>query len=425
MAMAVPLTTSDIEQPLDATTKDTQSGNSKDLLVASLLEKHCRSYGTCDDEALVDNMTYTMARMKSWKTLWSVHRTVWESAYLWKIVSSLYLLAFITAFLAYNLLSDPGLLDTEKFSNITTVMTVFVSLTLSFFLSSAVSRWGRTVDGFEQIFNSIRMLSLQLHALGAESEPMNKCLRYALLSAYFLVSDLITSQAGPQKRKDGMKEMIRALENSPDMYAHLTTTERINLEKHPGDRPYQMWLWIATLLGRMAKDKIIPGMQTPTYGRIMNLAQQCQEGLRTVRAAVLVQMPYRYVHVLAFLVHVECILLSISLGLSLGVSYHGLRQYADHYYLVHSTNTTVVPAHEITPLTTQIQTLIVEGIKGVFAPLLYQAFLDIGVTISSPFTSPEAAIPVQRLLEELGRDLKQANILLEELPSWEKPCFSG
>jgi hypothetical protein len=171
----------------------------------------------------------------------------------------------------------------------------------------------------------------------------------------------------------------------------------------------------------MANDEVIPGMATPTYGRIMNLAQKSQEGLRTVRAAVLVQMPYRYVHLLAFLVHMECIFLAISMGLAVGVSYHGMRQYADHYYF----KTGALEEQNITPLTTQIQNLIVELMKGICAPLLYQAFLDIGVTVSSPFATPEAAIPVQRLLEEIGKDLEQANSLLDALPSWERACFSS
>jgi hypothetical protein len=121
-------------------------------------------------------------------------------------------------------------------------MTIFVSLTLSFFLSSAVTRWSTAVDGFEQIFNSIRMLSLQLHALGADLESSNKCLRYALLSAYFLVVELNTTQEGPQKQQEAMSNMLKALENAPAAYAHLTTAERLNLEKHPGDKPYQMLL---------------------------------------------------------------------------------------------------------------------------------------------------------------------------------------
>jgi hypothetical protein len=370
---------------------------------------------------VTDNMTYDMVAMKSWRVLLQSVKTVWDDQWLWTHLMQLLALALGTAFLAYNGLPDPGHLDTEKFGNVCAIMTVFVSLSLSFFLSSAVNRWLTSVDGFEQIFNSVRMLSFQLHALGAESAHASMCLRYALMSAHFLVLDLVTIRVKPGKRARALTEMLQAFENAPAKYAHLTTKERAILEKHVGDKPFVMWVWVSTLFGRMAMEKEIPGMATSTYGRIMNLAQQCQEGLRTVRAAVLVQMPYRYVHILAFLVHLECIFLAINLGLALGVSFHGFRLHVTHYYL----KTQVVNPSSLVPLTTQIQTLIVETLKGVFAPILYEAFFAIGVAISSPFSTPEAAFPVERMIEDLSRDLEKSDMLIRDLPSWTRPSFTA
>eukprot|EP00928_Gymnodinium_smaydae_P063296 TRINITY_DN46925_c0_g1_i1.p1 TRINITY_DN46925_c0_g1~~TRINITY_DN46925_c0_g1_i1.p1 ORF type:complete len:414 (-),score=31.10 TRINITY_DN46925_c0_g1_i1:285-1526(-) len=373
-----------------------------------------------EEDAVIDTMTYSMSWLKTWGVLVAVRGTVWESPGLWMLMMKLMLISICIAFMAYNLLPDPGLLDVSKFTGIVTVMSLFVSLMLSFFLSNAVSRWLKSVDGFEQIFNSIRMLSMQLHALGICQERLTLCLRYALMSAHFLIYDLSTVTLTKEKKDACLSQMWNTYVSAKSDYAHITEKEHDVLERHSGDRPSQMWLWISTLLGRMAMDGQIPGMATPTYGRIMDLAQDAQEGIRTVRTAVLVQMPYRYVHLLAFLVHLECILMAVNLGLSIGVSYHGIRQYVDHYYykLADGMNDS-----QITPLTEQIQTVLIETLKGFVAPLLFQAFLDIGVAISSPFAGSQSSVPLERIIRDIEKDLAASNGLATTLPSWEKPVF--
>merc|ERR1719214_520373 len=66
-----------------------------------------------------------------------------------------------------------------------------------------------------------------------------------------------------------------------------------------------LWIWIGSLIGRMAQDGEIPPMASPTYGRIMNLAQEAHNGIRNVKASVCVQTPFVYVHMLASLVHIN------------------------------------------------------------------------------------------------------------------------
>merc|ERR1719343_1278176 len=155
----------------------------------------------------------------------------------------------------------------------------------------------------------------------------------------------------------------------------------------------------------------------------MNLAQEAQVGLRQVRISVVVQMPFVYVHTLSVLVHINSILLSVCMGLSVGVVYHGMRNYMDHYYYEKKPD----PNVEVEPMTSLIQSLVIEILKGVFGPLLYQAFLEIGIHIASPFNGSESAIPVNRLIHELERDLQQANRLADATAEvgWERPCFKS
>merc|ERR1719277_2141770 len=82
----------------------------------------------------------------------------------------------------------------------------------------------------------------------------------------------------------------------------------------------QMWFWIGSLVGRMAQDGEVPGMPTPTYGRIMNLAQVGQEFVRNVRCCVKIRVPFIYMHMLAALVMANNLMYSFNLGLTVGSS---------------------------------------------------------------------------------------------------------
>merc|ERR1719272_1248639 len=61
-------------------------------------------------------------------------------------------------------------------------------------------------------------------------------------------------------------------------------------------------------------------MASPTYGRIMNLAQHGHEGIRQVRANISVQAPFIYVHMLATLVHINNLLNAIAFGMTCGAT---------------------------------------------------------------------------------------------------------
>merc|ERR1719158_1390465 len=80
------------------------------------------------------------------------------------------------------------------------------------------------------------------------------------------------------------------------------------------DPPGMMWMWVAAMIGRLAQDAWIPPMQSPTYGRIMNLCQSAHGGIRQVRASISVQAPLSYTHMLATLVHVNNFINALSLG---------------------------------------------------------------------------------------------------------------
>merc|ERR1719472_361029 len=90
--------------------------------------------------------------------------------------------------------------------------------------------------------------------------------------------------------------------------------------KNTRDPPGIVWMWVAALIGRLAQDGWIPPMPTPTYGRIMNLCQSAHGGIRQVRAAISVQAPLTYTHMLATLVHINNLLNALTFGIVSGLS---------------------------------------------------------------------------------------------------------
>mmetsp|Transcript_23783 Transcript_23783/g.40692 ORF Transcript_23783/g.40692 Transcript_23783/m.40692 type:complete len:429 (-) Transcript_23783:142-1428(-) len=355
-----------------------------------------------------DPMTYRLAWLKGWGVFTISKQTVWDNPALWRIMTRLLLLSLVMTVIAYNFIPDPSLLNVAKFSEMNAVLSGFVTLMLSFFLSSAVSRWVSCVSGLYSMFNSIKNYGMQLHALGVDHERIHLAMRYCVLSAHFLIHELRSLKIHAERKKKANQLLWEKLESGASEYAKVDEEERKVLEL-VAEKSAQMWIWVATHLGRMAADGDVPPMASPTYGRLMNLIQAAQEGQRETRIAILVQMPLVYLHTLAYLVHVNSILFAIITGISFGCSLHGIRK---HTYTLDSmgqmNQKTVMSTISMTE---HLQMLLVQGVTGFLAPLLIQAFLQIALSIVQPFNDEDAAIPSGKLLQDLENDLLDAFII--------------
>jgi hypothetical protein len=272
---------------------------------------------------VVDSMTYTLPWLRGWSVFLMARNTVFQNRAVWSIMLRLVISGVLSGVLSITLIADPRKLDPSKFAALTDCLGFFTGLVLTFFLKSSIGRWLHCVNSYLAIFDSIRNLAMQLHALGAPRERMDTCLRYGMLSTVFIVSDVQTNCLTPENKRAEEELMWNNLEENPSEFLKVLPGEREAIAP-VGDKPWQMWLWIGSLLGRMAQDGDIPGMASPTYGRIMQLAQAAQDHIRELRSTVLVQLPFIYVHMLCICVHVTCILEFIGAGVAVGVSSHGI-----------------------------------------------------------------------------------------------------
>jgi len=374
---------------------------------------------------VMDTMTYHTRFLKTWYVFTILKHTIWTHSALWHMMRRLLILSIVVAALTYTFFPDAEHLDVSKFREITNLINIFVGLMLSFFLAASVGRWSSCVDAFVLLFNSIRNLSMQFHALGVCNDRINLVLRYGVLSAVILINDLkkmalkADDQAGAE---EAMWRRLMCVQDTPGTKYFYLTHKEFQLLRHVRDVPGTMWVWNATLIGRMAADGDVPAMNTPTYGRILDLCQRAQDSLRLVRTAMFVRTPFTYVHTLAVLVHITNAFFAVALGLTFGASLEGVVHYANSWWVEDADkrhaadNLLSLPADYCT-------TVIVESLKCIVAPMLYQAFFMLGCSVSCPFTDPAAAVPVDRMLKSLQLDLMDSERLAKNPPLWEVPRF--
>merc|ERR1740121_923724 len=113
------------------------------------------------------------------------------------------------------------------------------------------------------------------------------------------------------------------------------------------------------------------------------------------------------------------ILFAISLGLTLGSSSVGLVAYARSWAYLDEGST---GGHLSLP-SEKWQFIIISFLKCTLAPLLYQAFFEIGCAIATPHGSEDGVIPVSSMLKSLERKLRDGERLAGSPPNWERASF--
>mmetsp|Transcript_47692 Transcript_47692/g.111674 ORF Transcript_47692/g.111674 Transcript_47692/m.111674 type:complete len:412 (+) Transcript_47692:60-1295(+) len=384
-----------------------------------------------ETEEAFDSMSYDARQLVTFSVFRNFSGTVWTKPSLWKMMGILLMIAFATASIVVVFTKDPAKLDVGRFSRISSFLEVVVGLLLGFFLSSSVQRWYNCTNGFLELFDAIRGLHMQLNAVGVPRDRVHLCLRYCVVSAHCLDHDLIASAMSPEDRRAYLKERWVELtcedesgvawKDHTKSVAKLLPAEKKILESIE-DPAQTLWVWITSLLTRMAADGEIPPMATPTYGRIITIAEQAYTGIRTVRASVRVQPPYVHVQMMAALVLVNNIINAISFGMTSGV-----------------TLSTVLANSRMSPFTSKsanaaevshsLQDLTIALVLATVGPFLYQALLEVAVCIAQPFASAgkdsksPGRIPTEKLLGNLEKDLKDIEFMSSSLPWWQQAYF--
>lgn len=365
--------------------------------------------------SLRGTVDYDPTELSEWQAFLISAKTVWKNSSLWSMMTKLVLLSIGVACFVCLTSLDPTSLRVREFRLIGTYLNVFVAFLLGLFMSINLQRWLNCVDSLCRAFEAIRGMQVQLHALGATEERIHHIMRYGVCACRLLTEKLYARSLASHDREEFVKAMWMDMQEG--VYMLNKSEVQILSTKH--EPSSLIWVWVGSILGRMAQDGEIPPMPSPTFCSLVADCQRAQDSLRQVENEVSVQTPFIYVHTLAIVVHFNNILASITFGLTLGASTGVvLAQQGAHWYAVKVTSETEKPLAKV------VENVIIAVITCFVGPLLFQAFLLIGFSISSPFQLSEAAIPTDKLLDRLENTLQEGNEVARQLPgTWKAPSF--
>jgi len=381
------------------------------------------------NEGVNNSMMYKASVLGTWESFAKLNTTVWTSPRLWRMMGWLLLISLVTAVCPLALVHDPSQMNVAGLAKVSQFLNVVVGLLLGFFLTNSINRWYACVDGFLSLLDSVRNLQMQFIALGVPGDDAGCILRHALASGVLLNEQLQFDYKRLQPNFDFDAEtdrMWNVINKRPVNLGYagekktLLDETEIGLLRDTRDPPSVIWTWIAASIGRLAQDGIIPPMASPTYGRIINLLEAAHGGIRKVRAAICVQTPWNYVQCLSALVHINNAINAIILGVVGGVV---LSVSCQRYHVFSTYRGSPATIQEMEQ---ELEKLFCHCLPCVIGPLVYQALLLIGISLSQPFDDAETKIPMDRFLIQLEEDMCDGVGLIGNMESalgFEPPAF--
>lgn len=370
------------------------------------------------DEDEWDSTMYNTGEMTSWAAFLVLKGCAFDNISLWKSMGVALCVALATGMFAFML---PGfilaVLDPDQVARFGNFLTGFAGMLLGFFISLSMNRWYSCVEQFLGLLEAVRNLQMQMAALGVQKDRQRMVTRLGLLSVWLLhlslnldsddFPELAVSGEKTEKQLDELKKQKlwkQLAEFRPDL---VKADEKELLYPYKGCAGL-VWTMIASYLGRMSQDGEVPALATPTFLRCLGIVEAAYNSIREVRQLHSVRPPFIYIHTLAVLVHMNNMIVSFSVGLSFGSSLNS-----------------IMSANEGTG--SMVGTMIdwlCHYAYSVLPSLLYIAILEVSACVAQPFDHHDARFPARKFIKNMERDLKNAAIIADNPPWWEKPRFA-
>jgi len=365
-----------------------------------------------------DSTMYDGTGMTSWGVFLLLRGCAFDNISIWRSIGVALLVAVVSAALSF-FVPDAKLyvLDPEQMAKFGAFLTKFSGMLLGFFISSSMNRWYTCVAEFMALLEAVRLMQMEMSALGVPKERLETISRFGILSVWLLHLRLgLDSDDHPELERISGKATSKDLEalkrkrlwkQVEALRPGLVKPEEKELLYPHGECYGLVWTFIASLLGRMAQDGEIPPLASPTFLRILGVVEQAYNSIREVRALQKVKPPFIYVHTLAFLVHMNSMIVSCCCGLSFGFSMNHMMS----------------ERHDAASQIGAIASWSFHYCYCMLPTLLYLAILEVSVCVSQPFEHHDARIPAKRFIKNMERDLQSAMVIADNPPYWDKPSF--
>lgn len=336
--------------------------------------------------------------------------SIFTSSAVWKNMVVVIGIAIGVALAAFLLIPDPSQVNLTELNAIAAFFKVFIAFMLGLHVSASYQRFQQLVVELTGLFGAVKQTQAELATLNVPSGQRKMVERYGLLSCRLFHFELHEMFESAKKRRKEWSTKFDELEGG----GYVLRIERMELEKNlvtsQCDCSSLCWLWIASLITRMAQDGEIPPMASPTYNALLTLSKRdAIKAIRKGKQALAIQMPFPYAHMLATLVHVNNYCLAVICGLQMGTSVGNLyRAIMDMKY--------TMLGKPITNICTQMVVVLM-------IPFFYQAFLQVASLMCSPVNHVDFPLPVEPLINKLERELEAQEAIIENPPHWPAPAY--
>jgi predicted membrane chloride channel (bestrophin family) len=332
---------------------------------------------------------YDPENLTKWQALVQFDGSIFAQRALWVVI----LLQILTAVgvagaVAYTTKPDASHISSDSLTSVVKVMTVSIAFLLGMFMSACLSRWWDTVKSIESLFGSIKKLVMTAINLQLPEEFCINLGRGCVLSVLMMETEMTVG------KMHGSQE-----ENWRNRFDDLAKSGQINQEERkilesvaPMERSFFSWSLVSNELCEI-RDKLQTGgvPDTVAYDRLCELVGVGTSSVSALKTIMTFQIPFVYVHMLAFMVHAVNLLNAVGAGLQIGVAYANLGR-VDYGAVGNS-----------------LVFLILQS-------FIYQAFLSIGAALSFPVSASAYKIPLSRMTGTLERQLRTMTRLSFDQP---------
>jgi len=339
--------------------------------------------------------TYDPEELTNWRALVAIAGTVFAQRMVVGIIAMQFVTACMVVALFYYFVRDPAGYSVDTTKDIIKTITISIAFLLGLFLSACVGRWWSTIKELEKLFGAVKKLVMTAINLGL-SGPSRKVLsRRLVLSIRMLEAEMDVSKKktlAPDFDEDvHWKHVLDDMREKKQIRDEEYSLLRRTPLRH---RSFFSWSLVSkelkyhrkTLCGEKGSDVL-------GYDRLCGLVQDGVAALSAIRTTSSFQLPYIYVHLLAFMVHLVNMLTAVSTGVTVGIMFSKAR--------VHNA-----------PL--DLNALASNGVFLVVQAFVYQAFLTIGAALSFPLTGTAYSVPLGKMVDTLDAQLVLMNKLADE-----------
>jgi hypothetical protein len=334
---------------------------------------------------------YEPENLTKWEALTQWEGSIFTQKALWIVIILQVLTAFACAGAIYYFTHDPTGIKADSLTAVVKVMTVSIAFLLGMFMSACLSRWWDTVKSIESLFGSIKKLVMTAINLQLPEEFCNNLARTCVLSVLMMETEMTIAKT-PGSQEENWKKRFDELEKS----GQIAPAERMTLESvSPMERSFFSWSLVSNHLCEI-RDQLVTGgiPDTVAYDRLCELVGVGTSSVSALKTIMTFQIPFVYVHMLAFMVHAVNLLNALGAGVAIGLTFAAHKQSGKIDYGA---------------IGNALMFLILQS-------FIYQAFLTIGAALSFPVTGNAYKIPLSRMTATLERQLKTMSKLSFDSP---------